>query len=64
METKSNKEKTMAKAKSSGGAMSTNAKSFGAGSKKGIPASTMGGTPAKTKGNKATFSGGKKKVGK
>jgi len=35
--------------------MSTNAKSFGAGSKKGIPASTMGGNTAKTKGNKATL---------
>ena len=54
----------MKKAKSSGGAMSTNSKGFGAGSKKGIPASTMMVSPAKTKGNTAKFAGGKKKVGK
>ena len=54
----------MKKMKSSGGAMSTNDTGFRKGSKKGIPASTMSGTTPKTKGNKATFSGGKKKVGK
>lgn len=54
----------MAKAKSSGGAMSTNAKGFGKGSTKGIPASTMMVSPVKTKGNTAKFAGGKKKVGK
>jgi len=64
MVTKSNKEKTMAKAKSSGGAQSTNDSGFRKGSKKGIPASTMMVSPAKTKGNTAKFAGGKKKVGK
>lgn len=54
----------MKKAKSSGGAESTNFKGFGGGSKKGIVSSTMMVSPAKTKGNKATFKGGKKKVGK
>ena len=54
----------MAKAKSSGGAMSTKDSGFRKGSKKGIPASTMMVSPAKTKGNTAKFAGGKKKVGK
>jgi len=52
------------KAKGGDSAQSTNSKGFGAGSKKGIPASTMTVSPVKTKGNKAKFSGGKKKVGK
>lgn len=55
----------MKKMKSDGGAMSTNAKPFGAkGSSKGIPASTMMVKPVATKGKKATFSAGKKKVAK
>ena len=55
----------MKKAKSSGGAMSTNFKGFGGGSKKGVPSDAKPGQfTAKTKGNKATFKGGKKKVGK
>lgn len=54
----------MKKAKASGGAESTDFKGFGAGGKKGIPASTMTVAPAKTKGNTAKFKAGKKKVGK
>lgn len=55
----------MKKMKSDGGAMSTNAKPFGAkGSSKGIPASTMQGKVSNAKGKKATFSAGKKKVAK
>lgn len=49
--------------KSDGGAQSTNDKGFGGGSKKGIPASTMKGKVGMS-GKKATFKGGKKKVGK
>ena len=52
------------KAKGGDKAQSTDFKGFGAGSKKGVPASTMMVSPAKTKGNTAKFSGGKKKVGK
>jgi hypothetical protein len=54
----------MKKAKSSGGAMSTNDTGFRAGSKKGIPASSTSSSTGKTKGNTAKFSGGKKTVGK
>ena len=54
----------MKKTKSSGGAESTNFKGFGGVSKKGVPSSMMMVSPAKTIGNKATFKGGKKKVGK
>ena len=52
------------KAKGGDKAQSTDSKGFGAGSKKGIPASTMMVSPAKTKGSKASFSGGHKKVSK
>ena len=54
----------MKKAKSSGGAESTNDKGFGPGSKKGIIASSTASSTGKTKGNTAKFSGGKKTVGK
>jgi hypothetical protein len=54
----------MKKAKSSGGAMSTNDKGFGPGSKKGITPSSISASTGKTKGNTAKFSGGKKTVGK
>ena len=54
----------MKKAKSSGGAMSTDFKGFGGGSKKGIPASSTSASTGKTKGNTAKFSGGKKMVSK
>lgn len=50
--------------KSDGGAQSTKDKGFGAGSKKGIAASTMMVSAAKTKGNVAKFKAGKKSVGK
>ena len=53
----------MKKMKGDGGAMSTNDKGFGGGSKKGIPASTMHGKVGMS-GKKATFSGGKKTVKK
>lgn len=53
----------MKKMKGDGGAMSTNDKGFGGGSKKGIPASTMKGKVGPT-GNTAKFKAGKKKVGK
>jgi hypothetical protein len=54
----------MKKAKSSGGAESTNSKGFGAGSKKGIIASSISSSTGKTKGSVAKFSGGKKTVTK
>lgn len=54
----------MKKMKSDGGAMSTNFKGFGGGSKKGVPASTMTVAPVKTKGKSAKFAAGKKKVSK
>lgn len=54
----------MKKAKSSGGAESTNFKGFGGGSKKGIIASSTASSTGKTKGNTAKFSGGKKTVSK
>ena len=49
--------------KGDGGAESTNFKGFGAGSKKGIPASTMKGSVGMS-GKKATFKAGKKTVKK
>ena len=49
--------------KGDGGAMSTNFKGFGGGSKKGIPASTMKGKVGPA-GKKATFKAGKKKESK
>ena len=53
------------KAKKSGGAMSTNDKGFGAGSKKGItPDIKIGANAVKTKGNTAKFKAGKKTVSK
>ena len=55
----------MKKVKSSGSAMSTDAKAFDSkGSSKGIPASMSRGVTAKTKGNTAKFAAGKKKVSK
>ena len=54
----------MKKAKSSGGAESTNDKGFGPGSKKGITPSSISASTGKTKGNTAKFSGGKKTVSK
>lgn len=54
----------MKKMKGDGGAMSTKSTGFKAGSKKGMPASTMMVAPVKTKGKKATFAAGKKKVAK
>ena len=53
----------MKKMKGDGGAMSTNDKGFGEGSKKGIPASTMKGKVGPA-GKKATFKAGKKMVKK
>lgn len=50
--------------KGDGGAQSTKFKGFGAGSKKGITASTMMVPAAKTKGNVAKYKAGKKSVGK
>ena len=54
----------MKKAKSSGGAMSTNDTGFRAGSKKGITPSSISASTGKTKGSMAKFSGGKKTVSK
>jgi hypothetical protein len=54
----------MKKAKSSGGAMSTNDTGFRKGSTAGVTKSTMMVSPSKTKGNTAKFAGGKKKVTK
>ena len=53
----------MKKMKGDGGAMSTNDKGFGGGSKKGIPATTMKGKVGPA-GKKATFKAGKKMVKK
>lgn len=54
----------MKKGKASAGAESTDFKGFGAGGKKGIPASTMSVGAVKTKGNTAKFKAGKKSVSK